>query len=102
VEGEQELLLSTEEELFWIAVEAFNNVVKHAKARQVAVCLQLGHPIVYLQIKDDGIGFDPAAAGQGGGMGLRNMAERAERLGAKLQVTSAPGDGTTVCVELRV
>jgi signal transduction histidine kinase len=101
-EGERELPLSTEEELFWIAVEAFNNVVKHAKAQQVTVRLQLDHPIVCLQIKDDGIGFDPATAGQSGGMGLRSMAERAGRIGAKLEVTSSPGNGTTVSVKVEV
>jgi signal transduction histidine kinase len=100
LEGEQDLRLSTQEELFWIAVEAFNNVVKHAKAQRVTVRLQLDHPIVDLWIKDDGIGFNPATAGQSGGMGLRNMAERAERIGAKLQVTSAPGSGTTISVKV--
>jgi signal transduction histidine kinase len=100
VEGEHDLPLSTEEELFWIAVEAFNNVVKHAKAQQVEVRLQLGYPIVCLQITDDGIGFDPATAGQSGGMGLRSMAERAERIGAKLEITSTPGSGTTVSVRM--
>jgi PAS domain S-box-containing protein len=102
VEGEHDLPLSTEEELFWIAVEAFNNVVKHAKAKQVEVRLQLDHPIVCLQIKDDGIGFDPATAGQSGGMGLRSMAERVERLRGKLEVTSAPGSGTTVRVKAEI
>jgi signal transduction histidine kinase len=99
VEGEQLLPLAMQEELFWIAVEAFNNVIKHAKAQQVEVCLQLDRPTVCLSIKDDGIGFDPATAGQGGGMGLRSMAERVERIRGKLEITSAPGSGTTVSVQ---
>ena len=99
VEGEQLLPLSVQEELFWIAVEAFNNVIKHAKAQQVEVCLRLDRPTVCLSIKDDGIGFDPATAGQRGGMGLCSMAERVERIRGKLEITSAPGSGTTVSVQ---
>jgi signal transduction histidine kinase len=100
VQGEQELPLAMQEELFWIAVEAFNNVVKHAQAQQVEVRLRLDRPTVCLEITDDGIGFDPETAGQSGGMGLRNMAERVERLGGELEIKSAPGSGTAVRVRV--
>ena len=99
VQGEQELPLAMQEELFWIAMEAFNNVIKHARAQQVEVHLRLDRPTLLLEITDDGIGFDPATAGQSGGMGLRSMAERVERIRGQLEVTSAPGSGTTVRVE---
>jgi signal transduction histidine kinase len=91
-----------QEELFWIAMEAFNNVIRHARAQQVEVHLRLDRPTLLLEITDDGIGFDPATAGQSGGMGLRSMAERVERIRGQLEVTSAPGSGTTVSVAARI
>ena len=102
VEGEKRLPLSIEEELFWIAMEALNNVVKHAKAQQVEVRYQLDDRNVCLEIQDDGVGFDPAQAGQSGGIGLRGMKERVQRIQGKLEITSVPGQGTTVRVETEI
>jgi PAS domain S-box-containing protein len=102
MKGERRLPLSIERELFWIAVEAFNNVVKHAKAHEVEVCLQFDGGNVCLKIRDDGVGFEPAKARQSGGVGLRGMEERARRIQGKLEITSAPGLGTTVQVEVGI
>ena len=56
---------------------------------------------IELCIRDDGVGFDPAAAReQGGGLGLRGMEERAERLDAALSISSRPGEGTCVRVDV--
>ena len=96
VEGERRLPLAVEEELFWIAVEALNNVVKHAKAQQIEVRYQLDARNVCLEVQDDGVGFDPAKAGQSGGVGLRGLEERVQRIQGKLEISSAPGRGTTV------
>ena len=98
VKGERRVPLPIEEELFWIAVEALNNVVKHAKAQRVEVRYQLDDGSVCLEIQDDGVGFDPAQARQTGGMGLQGMEERVQRIQGKLQIVSAPGHGTTVSV----
>ena len=54
-----------------------------------------------LELSDDGVGFDLAAPRGKGGMGLVGMRERAEKLGAKLELHSSPGEGTTVKVTLR-
>jgi PAS domain S-box-containing protein len=102
MEGERRLPLSIEKELFWIAVEAFNNVVKHARARQVTVRLQLGDGNVCLEIEDDGVGFEPTRARQSGGVGLRGMEDRVQRIQGKLEIVSAPGNGTTVKVQLEI
>jgi signal transduction histidine kinase len=56
---------------------------------------------VILEVTDDGVGFDPAAAQEQGGFGLRSMEERATRLGGNLIVQSSPGQGTRVRVEVR-
>jgi signal transduction histidine kinase len=97
-----QLPLSVEEELFWIAVEALNNVVKHADAKQVKVFYRIDTGNVCLEIKDDGVGFDPSEARQSGGMGLRGMEERAQRIQGKLAITSTPGQGTRVSVETEI
>jgi signal transduction histidine kinase len=102
VEGERRLPIAVEEELYWIAQEALNNVRKHAAAQHVAVHLQFTASAVVLQVTDDGVGFDPQAVraeGRGGG-GLRSIAERAERVGGKLTHESRPGRGTRVRVEV--
>jgi PAS domain S-box-containing protein len=102
VEGERRLPIAIEKELFWIAVEAFNNIVKHADARQVQVRLLLDEGSICLEIEDDGTGFEPDGARQSGGLGLRGMEERVERIQGQLRITSTPERGTTVRVEIAV
>jgi len=102
VQGEERRLpLSVEEELYWIAQEALNNVVKHAQAKKVTVHLRFDEKDVCLEVRDDGVGFDPAKARHGGGLGLRSMEERAARVGGKLTVKSRPEEGTYVRVEVQ-
>jgi signal transduction histidine kinase len=93
--------------LYRIAQEALQNVMKHAAAGRVAVRLSTtAAGGVRLVVEDDGVGFHPAevAAGAGRGgdpsYGLVGMQERAELVGATLQVTSAAGTGTRVEVEI--
>jgi signal transduction histidine kinase len=99
VQGEERLSPGVAEELFWIAVEAFNNVLKHANARKVTVELTFTGREIRLSIADDGQGFDPEALRSQSGMGLRSIAERVERIGGRLDLSTVPGQGTTVCVE---
>lgn len=101
VEGEQQRLSSEcELNLFRIAQESLRNVEKHAEARSVVVTMSFGPESVVLEVADDGKGFtapavaaDFAASRQ---LGLLGMRERAEHLGGKLEVESAPGVGTRV------
>ena len=88
--------------LFRIAQEALNNIVKHAGAKRVEIHFETTGDQAGLTIRDDGIGFDPAArATRGdGGMGMLTMAERAESIGAHCTVESTPGAGTCVSVTL--
>src|SRR3954449_5202266 len=78
-----------------IAQEALGNAVRHAAARHVKVRLDAAG----LTVADDGRGFEPGAV-RGKRLGLTSMAERATELGGTLRVTSAPGQGTTVRLEL--
>jgi signal transduction histidine kinase len=91
-----------EEGLYRIAQEALNNALKHAIATSVTVRIRVVDEQVELEIVDNGIGFDPDTAGNGGGMGLVNMRERAEKLGGTLRTVSALGEGTRVSVSVKV
>ena len=74
--------------------EALSNVARHAYATKVEIGIAAGDEIA-LQVRDDGRGL-PADGGQGGGLGLRNMASRAERRGGRFSVRAEPGGGTMV------
>jgi signal transduction histidine kinase len=54
-----------------------------------------------LEITDDGVGFNPTAAREAGGMGLLGIEQRVESIGGTLNVESMPGRGSTVRVEVR-
>jgi PAS domain S-box-containing protein len=87
--------------LYRIAQEALTNVAKHARAGSVDVILERRADNVLLIIEDDGVGFDPAAAGSAGqGFGLLGMQERAGLVGAMLEIESSAGKGTTVLVRM--
>jgi signal transduction histidine kinase len=81
-----------------ITSEAITNAARHGHAHVVQVRL-LGGPRIRLAIEDDGRGFAPEG-GVNGGYGIRGMRERAALIGATLDVTSSPGEGTSVEVEL--
>jgi signal transduction histidine kinase/ligand-binding sensor protein len=102
VEGERRLPLTIEEEIYRIAQEGLNNVVKHAQSQQVRINLRYGEKTVMLELADDGIGFDPDAAKRNGGIGLRGMEERVRQMGGELQIESAPGKGTRLWVRIPV
>jgi two-component system nitrate/nitrite sensor histidine kinase NarX len=84
-----------------IVQEALSNVRKHAAASAVAVEMRRGDELV-ISIRDDGRGFDPAELEENGGVhvGIVIMRERAHRIGARLELSSAPGRGTCVTLLL--
>ena len=84
--------------VFRIAQESFSNVRRHAGAHLVSVTLQPHEGRWTLEIRDDGVGFDAQASHAG--YGLLGMAERARMLGGVLSITSAPGMGTTIRLEI--
>jgi signal transduction histidine kinase len=98
IEGEKRLPLSVEEELYRIAQEALANAVRHARAQQVTVRLYADSGRFYMEVQDDGTGFDLATAEQSGGSGLRNIKERVRRINGELTLESLPGEGTTLRV----
>jgi signal transduction histidine kinase len=91
------LRLTTElrHNVFLAVKEALNNVVKHAQALSVKVTLRLEGTVLSIVVQDDGQGFDPASQ-RPGGIGLRNMQQRLESIGGRVEVESGSGNGTTV------
>lgn len=85
--------------LYRVAREAITNASKHADASGVAVRLAQEENAVVLSVVDDGRGFDPDAE-RTGHLGLRLMDDLVASVGGRLTVSSAPGSGTTVTVEV--
>ena len=95
VDGEAaSALASRAGEVIQLAREALSNVSRHSEATTCRVSLRRGAAGIFLEIDDDGRGFDVDTTTQG--MGLRNLRDRAESLGGKLEILSTPGEGTTV------
>jgi len=82
-----------------IVQETLANIRKHANASRIAIRLTVENNRACLRIEDDGQGFDAGQDMPDTRHGLRLMRERTDLLGADLQITSAPGEGTRVCVE---
>jgi signal transduction histidine kinase len=104
VEGpRQPIALSrrSETQLFGIGREALANVVKHAGATTAWVTVEALLDRVVVEISDDGCGFDPASK-HPGHFGLESMRSRAEEVGGMLIISSRPGQGTVVRVEVPV
>lgn len=84
--------------------EALANVAKHAKASRVGLTLSYMEDLVTLDVRDDGVGFDPEAKrGHGwpdGGFGLAGMRQRVQRLAGRLDIESEPGGGTAISASL--
>jgi PAS domain S-box-containing protein len=89
------LSLEKETVLYQVALEALNNIIKHANAKSVDIILRRRNDSIILEVADDGCGFDSKAPGRGG-MGLRIMQERVAKVDGKIIIKSAPGKGTKV------
>jgi signal transduction histidine kinase len=88
-------------EILRIAQEALHNALRHAAAQRVAVRLAAPDGRLLLEVADDGVGFEPDDPQlRSKRLGLTSMEERAQRLGASLEIRSNPGTGTTVRLEL--
>jgi signal transduction histidine kinase len=98
VEGEHSLTIAEEQALLGVAQEALNNILKHAQTQQAVVRLHLAEPC-WMEIEDQGIGFDLQHAWNSGRMGLVSMQERAAEVGWDLQIMTSPGAGTRIRVE---
>ena len=89
-----------EVQLIGIIQEALANVRKHAGARSVVISVERDPTFARVAIHDDGRGFDPGEEAAATSFGIETMRERAEAVGGKLTLSSTPGEGARVEVEL--
>jgi signal transduction histidine kinase len=95
------LLPECEIAFYRIAQEAWTNVLKHANARQVRLTLEQRDGRVSMRVEDDGKGFDPAARPPGlPSLGLVTMRERADAIGALLELETSPGTGVRLTLSV--
>ena len=89
--ADDEITISKDKEiaLYYIAQEALNNILRHAKAKSISVTLKQGRKNVILEIRDDGCGFDLKKVDRGG-LGLRNMRERTSQINGILKIVRNP------------
>jgi signal transduction histidine kinase len=89
--------------LYRVAQEALINVAKHSRAHHVWVYLRADHDRADMQVRDDGVGFDPNSVNGltgRGHFGLAGMRERVEMAGGRYRLLSSPGGGTAIRVRL--
>jgi signal transduction histidine kinase len=98
VEGNQSLSSSEDQGLVRITQEALNNVVKHTHATKVCLHLHLVQPC-WIEIEDNGQGFNLEQAQRSGHLGIASMRERADEIDWNLSIQSIPGSGTHVRVD---
>jgi PAS domain S-box-containing protein len=93
-----EISLQQELNLYQIAREALNNVLRHSSAKNVTVHLTEKGGNLCLEITDDGLGFEKSALKNSAGMGFKNIKEWVAQIHAKIQIQSKPGNGTRIKV----
>ena len=94
---QQSLPAKVQVAFYRICQETVHNIIKHAKATQVEIQLQIDPGAIELLIRDDGRGFDPAHI-PSGHYGLTMMRERAQSVEAVLKIVSQPGQGTIIAI----
>ena len=89
-------------DIFLVVKEALTNVLRHAGAKEVSVEARVNLPMLEIVIRDDGRGFDLASPPPTMHNGLENMRRRAATIGGQLEMTGAPGLGTTVRLTVKL
>jgi signal transduction histidine kinase len=85
--------------VFRILQEVLSNVARHAKAKKVSIRIDVDappQPVLYLQVRDDGVGTTPEALADPQAWGVMGLRERAAHFGGRVGIETAPGRGTTV------
>ncbi len=91
-----------EQEVYHIAIEGLNNSLKHAEATNVVITMKVKPRSFWMEIQDNGIGFDYSNVSATGGIGLSSMKERTLGLSGKVDFISNPGSGTIVHLEIPI
>jgi signal transduction histidine kinase len=99
--GEERLPPDVETTAYRVTQEALTNILRHASAESASILMAVARGRVRVVIEDDGMGFDTSTP-MDQGLGLRSMGERAALVGGTVRVTSAPGAGTAVILEIPI
>lgn len=94
------LPLAIQSQLIRIVQEALNNIRQHAQAEKVFIAGSVQGGEVFLEISDDGLGFEPETVNSGSRYGLVGMRERTDMIGGEFQIISLPDKGTTVRITI--
>jgi two-component system, NarL family, sensor histidine kinase UhpB len=96
--GLEEMNQSKKVTLFRIVQEQIKNILKYSQAGKVEMALHIQNNWVRLEVKDDGVGFDPEKIKRG--LGLSNIYERARLYDGEVRLCAAPGKGCTMVVSM--
>ncbi|MBE0660309.1 MAG: PAS domain-containing protein [Bryobacteraceae bacterium] len=88
--------------LYRVAQECLHNVAKHSGASKASLALKVDKGDIVLSVADKGAGFDPAPAGQSGGLGLIGIRERVRLVGGRISIRSSPDNGAQIEVRVRL
>jgi signal transduction histidine kinase len=94
------LSMDVRRDLLLIFKEAVNNAARHSQCSHVDIDMRVEGSRLVMAVEDDGVGFD--ASSESEGQGLTSMQRRAERLSGTLEITSGPGLGTTVRLDMPI
>ena len=92
------LQMETRRNLYLIAKESINNLVKYSKCRAAEICFKEESGYLVMEIMDDGVGFNPGVLTSRNG--IVNMKLRAEKIGGSLCILSQPGEGTRITLKV--
>lgn len=98
---EPEIPIKIKEAVYRVSLEAINNIVKHAQARNVQIAFDHDERVLRLRVSDDGVGFD-AEFTHDGHLGLITMRERIDSLNGRLDIDSDSKHGTIISLEIPV
>lgn len=98
ISGEKDIPSHIQIELYWIVIEALNNILKYSAADTITIQISCSGGVIDLKVNDNGKGFNPTNYGTKG-IGLKSMRERAKIIGGNLFISSNPYDGTTIVVK---
>ncbi len=96
---EMKLPVEMRHHIYMITKEVINNAIKHAGCKSIVIVMRRENNLLTINIADDGLGFDASQAGRERN-GLKNISRRVKELKGELEISSAPGKGTKVIIEV--
>jgi NarL family two-component system sensor histidine kinase LiaS len=89
-----------EQELYFALREGIINAIRHSRATELNLSLTQKQTNCYVDLRDNGVGFDKSSVAGGGGFGLKGMRERIEKVGGHLAIETTPGKGTHISIDV--